>query len=213
MVRLMPRTWPTLDTETTLLSDGASCLLAYDEVGRGAGCGPVVIGLVVLHPPVTAHPAGLADSKTLSPRQRDALVGPVRSWVAGHALGEASAAEVDALGILAALRLAVQRGYEQILTAGHAPDVALVDGDIDFLEGVLPASCQTVTQPKADRDCASVAAASVLAKEHRDALMREMHVRYPGYGLDRNAGYPTPAHKQAVRDQGLSPEHRRSWTW
>lgn len=206
-------TVPTLDTETALWSSGAHCLLAFDEVGRGSGCGPANVALVCLHPDCGPPPTGLADSKALTARRREQLIAPLRTWVSDYAIGEAEAWEVDEYGIVPALRLAATRALTELTDRGHTPQAAIIDGDLDLLAGVLPQDCTRVLRPKADRDCASVAAASVLAKVYRDQLMSYMALRFPEYGLDRHFGYPTPAHKQAVRENGLTSEHRRTWTW
>jgi len=201
-----------------MLASGARAVLAFDEAGRGCLAGPVGVGAVLLMPPFGEPPAGLADSKLLSEAKRSALVEPVTQWATAHGVGLASAAEIDALGILAALRLAAERAVAQI---GQLPErtVALVDGPYDWLRRpkVSPDSPGSVdvadvwARSKADRDCASVAAASILVKTSRDALLEELEQRWPGYGFAAHKGYGTAAHRAAIRELGACVEHRHSF--
>lgn len=213
-----------------------------DEVGRGSLAGPVSVGLaVVSRATPDAFPAGLADSKLLSPRRREALVGPCRSWLADHAVAHASNEEIDAIGIVGALRLAGRRALAQVGARGNLPGVVVLDGVSDWLsepaadlltaleppagagwagradagvpDGVRAvragASPPVVMRVKADATCAVVAAASVLAKVERDALMRALPD--PGYDWVHNKGYASPAHVEGLRRLGPSRRHRRTW--
>jgi ribonuclease HII len=189
-----------------------------DEVGRGALAGPVTVGVVVVELSTRSAPVGLRDSKLLSPAAREALVPALRRWAPGCAVGHASAAEVDALGILRALRLAGTRALHQLPAL---PVAVLLDGDYDWLNRPHPppaASCppladdvEVVTQVKGDLRCAAVAAASVLAKVERDALMTGLDAEHPGYGWAGNKGYSAPDHLQALGEHGSCEQHRRSW--
>jgi ribonuclease HII len=153
-------------------------------------------------------PVGLRDSKQLTPAARQQLVQPLKDWAQDQALGWASAGEVDALGITEALRQAGLRALAQLV---QPPEVVILDGQHDWLDPAGEPACRVVTQVKADQACASVAAASVLAKVARDNLMTEMAANYPDYSWQANKGYGSPAHLQALRIHGLSPQHRASW--
>lgn len=211
-------TAPTLRRERELLRSGHALVAGVDEVGRGALAGPVTVGVVVVELSTRSAPVGLRDSKLLSPAAREALVPALRRWAPGWAVGHASAAEVDALGILRALRLAGTRALHQLPAQ---PAAALLDGDYDWLNRPHPppvASCapleggvDVVTQVKGDLRCAAVAAASVLAKVERDALMVGLDAEHPGYGWAGNKGYSAPDHLAALRELGPCVQHRRSW--
>ena len=216
---------PHLRVEKQLMRDGVTRLAAMDEVGRGALAGPVTVGVVVVTPDVRRVPAGLADSKLLTPQERQRLVGPVRRWVTEYAVGHAGPDEIDAIGIIAALRLAGRRA----LSALSGPvDAVLLDGNHNYLRepaALVPADPGTpplfavVAEPepavhvriKADMTCAAVAGASVLAKTERDAILTGLAPSYPRYGFAVNKGYGTPEHVAALRKHGPSAVHRRSW--
>lgn len=206
---------PNLIVEQSLLERGG-LVGGMDEVGRGAFGGPVCVGLCVVDASVGAVPAGLKDSKLLTAIARDKLVKPVMEWAIASAVGEASAAEIDDLGIVGALRLAGMRALEQV---DVAPDFIILDGSHDWLtppssdlftEGVVFSS-EVTMKVKADLTCASVAGASVIAKVHRDTHMRHLESVYPGYGWSSHVGYGTAAHREAIAKLGLSPVHRKSW--
>lgn len=250
-----------------------------DEVGRGALAGPVTVGLAVVGAATPeAFPAGLADSKLLSARRREDLVGPCRQWLEDWALGSSTPGEIDAHGIVGALRLAGLRALAQVAARGHLPDVVLLDGSADWLSrphedllttlagrpgagnqvpgagraqvpgaggaqalgaggledagtgGLEDAGAREAgardpgeygaplppgltppvrTRVRADAHCAVVAAASVLAKVHRDGLMRQLED--PGYGWASNKGYAARAHVEGLARLGASDQHRRSW--
>lgn len=171
-----------------------------DEVGRGPLAGPVTAAAVVLNP--DAIPVGLNDSKKLTARRRNALIAQLLDS-AEVSLGWASVEEIDALNIRNATFLAMSRAL-----AGLAPvDHALVDGN------ALPPglSCPATAIVKGDGKCLSIAAASIAAKVGRDAHMMALSRQYPGYGWEKNAGYPTADHRQALLDIGVTPHHRRSF--
>lgn len=214
-------TIPTVAVERSLLCGSVRTLAALDEVGRGALAGPVTVGAVLIGRDTGDAPAGVRDSKLLSAGARQRLVEPIRAWAAGCGLGHASAAEIDQVGIMAALRLAGLRALAELRCL---PDIVMLDGTVDFLTGpagglagqtvatggVIPGGL-VVTRAKADRDCASVAAASVLAKVARDALMTDLAGRFPAYEWERNKGYGTADHTAAIIRWGPCDEHRRSW--
>lgn len=210
-----------LRVEKSMLRAGPRLIASVDEVGRGALGGPVSVGVVLVDVGVARPLAGVRDSKLLTPQARERLVPRIRSWAVGHAVGHASAAEIDAVGIIAALRLAATRALAAL---DERPDAVLLDGSHDWLSAsgqpslfdepdAVPAAVDVpvTTLVKADLTCASVAAASVLAKTERDAHMQVLAARHPGYGWEENKGYATPQHREAIRRLGPCVEHRRSW--
>ncbi|BDZ43943.1 hypothetical protein GCM10025865_32420 [Paraoerskovia sediminicola] len=216
-----PRRRPDLRVERGLLRDGALLVAGMDEVGRGALAGPVSVGVVVVDARTRPCPPGLADSKLLTPRAREALVAPTRRWGVCAAVGHAGADEIDAIGIIAALRTAGLRALDTVTRAVGAPDVVLLDGSHDWLsapadlfselDGDGPPAPRVRTLVKADLRCASVAAASVLAKCERDAMLVELSGRFPAYRWDLNKGYASAEHTAAIRQHGTTDLHRRSW--
>ncbi len=210
-----------LGYESALWDAGARVVVGIDEVGRGALAGPVSVGLVAVAR-CDAWPDGLADSKQLTSRAREALIAPLSSFGVGRAVGHATAAEIDQVGIIAALRLAGLRGLHALAADGIVPDAILLDGTHDWLTSP-PAALfadatgdEAITPPvtmvvKGDGLCASIAAASVIAKVERDGLMRAAHVEHPHFGWDGNKGYGAAAHLDAIREHGPSEWHRVSW--
>ena len=203
----MPRPVPTLDVERQLFAEGARIVAGIDEVGRGAIAGPVTVGAVAVDASRTTFPDGLADSKLLTPGRREAMDPLVRSWALAHATGSATAAEIDRIGIVSALGLAASRALQSL---GTVPDVLILDGNTPFLVEE-PGGPRIVMRVKADQDCASVAAASVIAKVERDALMTALHADHPHYGWSGNKGYGAAVHTAAIRTHGVTEHHRTSW--
>jgi ribonuclease HII len=204
---------PTLEYETELHSAGARYVIGCDEVGRGAIAGPVGVGVAVVDARIGAHPEGLRDSKMLSEKRRELLAPLAAEWATFSAVGLASAEEVDAFGIIAALGIAGKRALSLLHAAG-APireSVILLDGSHDWLSPSLASPLHVQTRVKADRDCASVAAASVIAKVHRDRLMIAAEADHPGYGWAGNKGYGSAAHYAAIAELGATPMHRHTW--
>jgi ribonuclease HII len=214
---------PTLDYERRFRGSGARLLAGIDEVGRGALAGPVSVGIAVVDLQRQTLLADVRDSKLLKVADRERLVPLVRDWAVGSAVGHASANEIDELGIIGALRLAGNRAWFAVLAAGITPEVVLLDGSHNWLSPDLQPSlfddapaapgCDAPvhTLVKADMQCLSVAAASILAKVERDTMMGALHAQYPAYGWDENKGYGTAAHKDALRAAGPTPYHRVSW--
>ncbi|SDN91740.1 RNase HII [Cryobacterium flavum] len=204
---------PTLEVEFDLLRTGASFVIGCDEVGRGALAGPVAVGFAAVNASVLAMPVGLRDSKMLSEPRRELLAPLASQWATHSAVGLASAAEIDELGIIACLGLAGKRALSDLYLQGVdvAGSIVLLDGSDDWLNKALATPLSVVTRIKADRDCGSVAAASVIAKVHRDRLMIAAHDGAPGYGWASNKGYGSSAHMSAIDLLGPSPLHRKSW--
>ena len=214
---------PTLDYERRFRGSGARLLAGIDEVGRGALAGPVSVGIAVVDLERPKLLADVRDSKLLKVGDRERLVPVVQQWSVASAVGHASAKEIDDLGIIAALRLAGNRAWFAVLAAGVRPEVVLLDGSHNWLSPDLQPSlfddapaepgCDAPvhTLVKADMQCLSVAAASIIAKVERDRMMCELHNEYPAYGWDVNKGYGTATHKEALRAAGPSPYHRVSW--
>jgi ribonuclease HII len=204
---------PSLDVETLLHSGGARYVIGIDEVGRGAIAGPVAVGACLVDAGVGMFPTGLRDSKMLSEKRREQLAPLSATWALFSAVGLASAREIDEIGISAALGIAGKRALAILHEAGASirESVVLLDGHFDWLNPSLTSPVRVQTRVKADRDCASVAAASVVAKVHRDRLMIDADVATPGYGWAGNKGYGSAGHFAAIAELGATDFHRRSW--
>ena len=192
---------PDFSTELAALSRGARRIAGVDEVGRGPLAGPVTAAAVVLDP--SNIPEGLNDSKKLTARRREALA----AWLADHCdhcIVHVGVEEIDRLNIYYAAHLAMCRAVAGLETA---PCLALVDGN----RVPRDLSCPGQAIVAGDARCVTIAAASILAKVARDRLMVDLAQQHPGYGWEANAGYATPAHKQALLDLGVTPYHRRSF--
>lgn len=182
----------------------AATLAGVDEAGRGPLAGGVVAAVVVLAEGQRIE--GVRDSKLMGPRQREAAAGRIRREALGWALGRAEVVEIDAINILNATLLAMQRA---VATLTVRPDRIVVDGNrAPVFAGFAGV---TGTLVGGDRLCPAVAAASVLAKVARDAEMSELELAYPGYGFAEHKGYPTPGHCRALRRLGPCAAHRRSF--
>jgi ribonuclease HII len=215
--------------------EGALLVAGCDEVGRGALAGPVTVGVVLVDVTTRRVPSGLTDSKLLTPARRERLVPMIGRWCRDSAVGHASPQEIDAFGLTRALRLAGLRALAALggaSSSAEAADVLLLDGSHDWLSARPAAEPEpglwdlepapepdwpdvvvppVVTQVKADLTCASVAAASVLAKTTRDALMRELASAHPVFGWEENKGYASDEHRAALRRHGPCEHHRRTW--
>lgn len=210
---MTPGALPTLAVEQSLHEQGFACVIGCDEVGRGPIAGPVVAGVVVWEPGISSWPDGVRDSKAVSEKKRPHLADQVREVFPHHGVGVASASEVDDEGIQVALGRAVSRALLGLAGRGVAvgSSVVLLDGSVDYVTPQLPHPVPVLTRVKADRDCVSVAAASILAKVHRDSYMVERAEEYPEYGFEAHKGYGSERHFAAIREHGLTPEHRASW--
>jgi ribonuclease HII len=190
---------PDFQFETAAHARGLSRVAGIDEVGRGPLCGPVTAAAVILDP--ARIPPGLRDSKKLSPARREALADLILQ-TATVAIAHASVEEIDQMNILHASLLAMQRAAATLLAHHH-----LIDGNKIPL--ALQGRAECIVQ--GDARCLSIAAASIVAKVTRDRLMVDLAQQHPGYGWDRNAGYPTPEHLAALQKLGVTPAHRRSF--
>ena len=223
---LMPRAKknrPTLDFENNLFSRGAKLIAGMDEVGRGCLAGPVSVGVAVINIDCINPPENLADSKLLTHEQREELVPLVKTWVKDFAVGHASNEEIDEIGLTRALRRAGRRALVQLVTK---PDHLILDGkhnwlmpeketqnmfEQEFDDGPLSVDLKIITQIKADLTCASVAAASIVAKTTRDQMMAELSKEFPNYFWAENKGYAAPEHLEAIKSFGATKYHRVSW--
>jgi len=190
---------PDFTYETAVMSHGARFVVGVDEVGRGPLAGPVTACAVRLDP--ARIPQGLRDSKVLTAARRESLFAEITA-VADVSIAHATVEEIDTLNILRASHLAMERAI-----AGLSADHALIDGNLIPRGLTLPATAIV----KGDAKCLSIAAASIVAKVTRDRIMVDLAQHYPGYGWDRNAGYPTKEHLEALLNLGVTPVHRRSF--
>lgn len=204
---------PSLSFEQTL---NARYVIGIDEVGRGCIAGVVAVGAVLIDlENISQWPEKLQDSKLLTPKSRTAIFDEVSNWALSWSVGLASVEEIERVGIISSLGLAASRALLEIAN-GNAksltefPTVILLDGNQDYL-GTKSMGFRVQTKIKADQDCVSVAAASVLAKVTRDNLMVEISEIYPQYALDSNKGYASADHIKGLREHGPSPIHRLSW--
>ncbi len=209
----MTSTVPTLRHERTLLREGARLVIGMDEVGRGAIAGPVGVGLSIVDIDTRTAPEGLKDSKLLPEVKREELQPRVARWVRHGAVGLASNERIEQIGIIAALGLAARRAIDAYREQGVdlTDAVVLLDGSHDWLSPAIDRALPVVMRVKADRTCASVAAASVLAKVHRDRLMIEKDAVHPGYLWTSNKGYASSEHYAGIDLHGPSALHRWSW--
>jgi ribonuclease HII len=187
--------------ENALRRYGFVCVAGVDEVGRGCLAGPVMAGAVVLDP--ERHIPGLADSKALTEQARERLFEIIVARAVGWSVASVEPAEIDAINIHQATLQAMRRA---VLALAPLPDAVLVDA---FRIPLLPMAQRGVV--KGDRQCAAIAAASIVAKVTRDRLMNRLHTDDPRYGFDRHKGYATAEHLSAVSRFGYSGVHRRSF--
>jgi ribonuclease HII len=197
---------PGLEHERALAEQGYRLIAGVDEAGRGAWAGPVYAAAALLpveRPDLLCALEGVKDSKQLSPRRREALLDVVSQVALSVGVGNASAGEIDELGIAAATRLAMARALEKL---SPSPQALIIDY-VSLPDIALPQRAL----PKADQRCLSVAAASIAAKVSRDRWMVELDAQYPGYGFAQHKGYGTVIHRCALAELGPSPIHRMSW--
>lgn len=196
---------PGLRLEQALWQSGIASIAGIDEAGRGAWAGPVLAGAVILpnDPQIQLTLAGVRDSKQMTPRQRERWVLEIKSAALAWSVGQASAAEIDEIGILPANRLAMTRAIQNLTLT---PEYHL----FDFIHWKnCPYRGEKLV--KGETQSLSIAAASVLAKTTRDTLMRELDQQYPGYEFSRHKGYGTAIHRTALTELGFAPIHRKSF--
>ena len=189
------------ELENQLLDNGYTTICGVDEAGRGPLAGPVCAAAVIL--PRGLEIAGLNDSKKLTEKKRDKLFELIKESAVSYGIAFATVEEIEELNILGATYLAMNRAIAQLDTP---PDLALIDGNRNA--GIETASRTVIS---GDARCASIAAASILAKVTRDRYMLEMAEKYPEYSFEKHKGYGTKAHYAAIREHGISPIHRPSF--
>ena len=194
---------PGLRVERTLWEAGHQIVAGVDEVGKGAWAGPLTVGAAVV--PRDRRIYKVRDSKLLTESEREAMFDRIADWCEAWAVGHASAAECDQLGMSNAQRLATRRALDSL---GATPGRVLLDGKWDFLGD---GRAQTIV--KGERVSLSIAAASILAKVTRDRMMRALDEEFPSYSLSENKGYPCHRHRAALQFVGPSTIHRKSWAF
>jgi ribonuclease HII len=215
------KTYPSLSFEHELWAKGPRFVIGIDEVGRGAIAGPVAVGVAVIdQKEIDAKgdwPKQLCDSKLISEKVRNEIVAPVQSWVRASSVGMVSAQEIDDLGIVSALASSAATALAELFSDQKLRQEIVTDGAVIILDGshnwIGPkaSGIEVVVRTKADRDCVSVAAASVIAKVRRDNLMIALDLEVPGYGLAGHKGYASANHIAALQTLGPSAIHRLSW--
>lgn len=195
-------TAPSFATESSYWQQGIAVIAGLDEVGMGAWAGPVVAATVVFAAPCEIP--GLRDSKLLTAAQREAVIEHIEKKAQAWAVGEASVVEIDRFNIRAASHLAMRRAIEKL---NILPQLLLIDGRPAQPHRTIPA----VSLVRGDSLSCSIAAASVLAKVHRDQLMRTLGEEYPQYAFAAHKGYGSAQHQEALARHGVCPVHRRSY--
>lgn len=189
--------------ESTLIASGITVIAGVDEAGRGACAGPLVVAAVILRDPQSQDLSEVRDSKEISPAKRESLFDVIRNQCTHYSIIEIASQEIDDIG----LHRANLEGMRRAISAlGTDPQYILTDGY--EIEGL---SAPSLAVWKGDQVAISISAASILAKVHRDRLMKELDLEYPGYGLALHKGYVTRSHQQALEKLGISPIHRHSY--
>ncbi len=204
--------WPTLDFERELLRE-VDWVIGLDEVGRGALAGPVAVGAVAVSSQHAAVPMldGVRDSKLVAEKKRGPLAIAVNAWAEASAVGWATPREIDDVGITQALGLAAWRALDEVRVGLAGTIAVILDGNHDYLSRMRRPDMRIIVRIKADRDCGSVAAASLVAKVARDELMVALDEAYPDYEWRGNKGYGSATHRRALATRGVSEHHRLSW--
>lgn len=194
-------TQPDYELERALHAQGYLRIAGVDEVGRGPLAGPVTAAAVILNP--AQIPQGLNDSKKLSAKKREMLEISLMEH-AQVSIAHATVEEIDRINILKASHLAMERA---VAALDPAPDYLLIDGNL------IPKGLRTPSEAlvKGDGRSVSIAAASIVAKMCRDRVMVDLAQQHPGYGWEKNAGYPTKQHREGLQNIGVTPHHRRSF--
>ena len=194
---------PTLNLEESLWSTGFKYICGIDEVGRGSWAGPLIVAGVIL-PQDFVLPEGLADSKLVKPSKRKSLSITIKQQAAGFYISQISPKIIDKIGLAKAAQMAFRQVAGRIRPSPH---YVLIDAF--YIRHFNRRKQQAVKD--GDKVCASIAAASIIAKVHRDELMKKQHFRYPKYGFAKHKGYGTSQHQRAIRAYGFSKIHRRSF--
>ena len=191
-----------LQYERALLEKGYRFIAGVDEVGRGPLAGPVVCAAVIM--PLDDLVVGVDDSKKLSEKKREALAEEIKAKALAYTIIEIDEKTIDEINILEATKLGMKRAIE---TLSVSPEVVLTDGNM-----TIDISNPQKSVVHGDALSYSIGAASIIAKVHRDALMDEYAKVYPAYACEKNKGYGTAVHINAIKEQGLCPIHRRTFT-
>lgn len=194
---------PSLDIEKSLRKSGYSYVCGLDEVGRGSFAGPVVVGAVIF-PPSVELPDEIADSKLLKPRKREKLAGVIKDQALAWSIAEIGVPVINKVGIGKATQMAFRKALRLLPVQA---DFVLIDA---FYVKHLNRKRQRPVKD-GDKICASISAASIIAKVYRDKLMKKLHKKYPQYGFAKHKGYGTRIHQEAIRKCGLSRIHRKSF--
>jgi ribonuclease HII len=195
--------FPTLDIEKTLWKSGYSLVCGIDEVGRGSFAGPVCVGAVIL-PKNSQLLDGVADSKLLRPRAREKLELRIKNQAAAWSVAEVGVSTINKVGIGKATQMAFRKAVKLL---NKKADFVLIDAF--YIKHFNRKNQRAVKD--GDKVCASISAASIIAKVHRDKLMKKLHRKYPQYGFGRHKGYGTKKHQEAIKKYGLSRIHRKSF--
>lgn len=194
---------PTLNFEKSLWNSGYSMVCGLDEVGRGAFAGPVVVGAVIF-PKNSPLIKGVADSKLLKPKIREQLSLEIKEKALAWSIAEIGLEEINSLGIGKATQLAFRKSVKLLK---QSPDFLLIDAF--FIDGIDKKIQKPIVN--GDKICASISAASIIAKVHRDNLMVELAKTFPNYGFEKHKGYGTLLHREMIKKYGLSKVHRKSF--
>ena len=203
--KALKKSAPGLAIERELWAEGRDIVIGIDEVGKGSWAGPLTLGAVVV--PKDRRIYKLRDSKQLKPIEREAMFDRIADWAQAWAVGHASPAECDRLGMSAAQKLAARRAIAGLGLEAD-PDAVVIDGNWDFV-----GHPRTVKLVKGDSISLSIAAASILAKVTRDRMMIADAECYPGFEFAGNKGYPCPQHQMALKAYGPTAIHRKSWAF
>ena len=207
MVKSMKKVWNAeekLQYERALLEQGNRYIAGVDEVGRGPLAGPVVCASVVMPLDAERLVVGVDDSKKLSAKKREELAEKIKAVALAYKIVEIDEGVIDEINILQATRLGMKRAIEEL---NISPDVVLTDGNMTLN---IPHPQQSVIH--GDALSYSIGAASIIAKVHRDKKMVDFAQTYPDYGFEKNKGYGTAEHIKGIKEKGLCPIHRRSFT-
>ena len=194
---------PTLQFEKEFWNSGYTHVCGLDEVGRGSFAGPVVVGAVIF-PQDIVLPEGIADSKLLKPRQREKLAERIKEQARAWSVAETSVTAINKVGIGKATQMAFRKAIKLF---SKSPDFILIDA---FYVSHLNRKRQKPVKD-GDKICASISAASIIAKVYRDKLMKKLHRKYPEYGFAKHKGYGTKRHQEAIKKFGLTRIHRKSF--